>query len=297
LLQALLAEYGLTGFVPQNLFDEFDERAWSYGLSRKDLVDYLDFKLWELVEERKEKYKASTTVRILTRDLIHYKAAIANLSCLRRTRAEQQAYHTPDVHNDVLNDEDVEETSFEPVFTGPLEAWQDELKNQVGQKIWDDFLATARLRPTAELPELWVKDGFHGQWIANQYPGAIAASVGPCRICWAFGDDTGSITLKEPETPPGAREAFTVTPEGKILSDEVLESWQEKLRDTVPGSGWRIYLKHLRRESPAGEPVILSCEDTFLAEWVASKYNEVLTENLGPVELRSGERVWTLTPS
>lgn len=298
LVQTVLREFELTGIVRPELLEEFDDQASLLNVSRKDLIDYVDFKVWELTAYRQESYTANTVVRILCSDLVHYKAVITNLVVLRRRRAEMEARSSsPTIELEVeleVSDQEPQE-SLEKLTPESLEPWQTELKSKVSSQTWMTSLSKLNRCDEAGSVDLWAPDAFVGTWTVDHFADAIVASVGPCRICWESEGQSSFVSLEATQAASEeVGEAFSIDEEGRIVSDEDLESWQIPLRDAVSGPIWRMFLRHLRWHSKTDEVVYLSCEDAFLAAWIAENYISEVVKQLGPVDILNQDSVWEL---
>jgi hypothetical protein len=278
-IQTVLLEEGVSQIPDPELLKTFEDKAQRRRISQQDLVQYIDLKLWELTGLRKVPYSANTLIRILTSDLEHWRAVITNLSNQRWTHARMDPEPFEPSPNIEIEDEDLDVMAHhQPVVKSePLKPWQEHLKSQVSTGAWEQFLSLLVENEASETMELWAPEPFVGQWIIEKFSGPLTASVGPCRICWRWGGKNFIHNLKNPSAPPqeavGALKAGDESPD---CSEELMEAWRVGLRDAVPDSAWRMFLRFLRRERSAEDRVILTCDNAFLAEWIADHYSEYL---------------------
>lgn len=275
----VLLEEGVSQIPDPELLKTFEDKAQRRRISQQDLVRFIDLKLWELTDLRKVPYSANTLIKILTSDLEHWRAVITNLSNQRWTHARMEPEPFEPSPNIEIEDEDRDVTPHhKPVVeSGPLKPWQEHLKSQVSTGVWEQFLSLLVENEASETMELWAPEPFVGQWIIEEFCDPLTASVGPCRICWQWGGEYFATDLKTPSAT--SQEAVGVLKdrgESPDCSEEPMEAWRVGLRDAVPDSAWRMFLRFLRREPSAEGRVILTCEDAFLAEWIADHYSDLL---------------------
>jgi hypothetical protein len=293
-IQTVLLEEGVSQIPDPELLKTFEYKAHCRRISRQDLVRYIDLKMWELTDLRKVPYSANTLIRILTSDLEHWRAVITNLSNQRWTHARMDPEPFEPSPNIEIEDEDLDVMAHhQPVVKSePLKPWQEHLKSQVSTGAWEQFLSLLVENEASETMELWAPEPFVGQWIIEELSAPLTASVGSCRICWQWGGEYFTTDLKTPPaTSQKAVGAISVVDEIPKTIEEPMEAWRVGLRDAVPDSTWRMFLRFLRREPSTEGRVILTCEDAFLAEWIADHYSECLVSHFGRVEIRSRGKV------
>jgi hypothetical protein len=287
----VLLEEGVSQIPDPELLKNFEDKAQRKRIGQQDLVRYIDLKLWELTDLRKVPYSANTLIKILTSDLEHWRAVITNLSNQRWNHARMEPEPFEPSPALEIEDEDLDVMAYhKPVVeSGPLKPWQEHLKSQVSTGAWEQFLSLLVENEASETMELWAPEPFVGQWIIEEFSAPLTASVGPCRICWQWGGEYCATDLKTPSaTSQEAVGVLKADAESPDYSEEPMEAWRVGLRDAVPDSAWRMFLRFLRREPSAEGQVILTCEDAFLAEWIADHYSDHLESCFGrPVELKS----------
>jgi hypothetical protein len=316
ILTETIRDAGIIGSIRTRNLEEFDTRSRELDMTWPEIIDYVDFKVWEISELRGETYTASTVVSILTSDLIHHKAVTSNLEYLKRCEIRRSYREEAEKIADSGEqnfDEITVESSMSSIVESEtvvqesvdLQPWQMKLKNAVSSKAWQEFLSKLQC-PGVETKTLVIKkDSFLATWIADQYGAVLFDVLGTTVLRLESDDDQGfeiELSRPAPSEPTVTVDTPEPTPvEKPEVSEPVVAQWQQKLKAAVPGLAWRMFLSRLEASSSnpdAGRTRLMVRNEPFVAQWISDKYGKTIANTLGEVVLECSEsgKVWGLHP-
>lgn len=304
------------GSIRPRTMEEFDYQCREFGLSRNEILNYVDFKVWELSVVRQETYCANTVLRILTLDLVHHKAVTKNLEYLKRCEARRmysdqlsREYEARQLSRETEIDE---ESSPSPTSTNPvdesieLHQWQTKLKDAVSTKTWTDSLSKLSC-DSKDTTSLIVTDSFQAHWIAREYGEILYDVLGTLVLRFepvdgSIDDERFELQLlpSPPSNSPEPQElSQSVTGVRSTQEEPVLTPWQERLQAAVSGSVWRMFLKRLVELVPTNEGQLrLAVDDEFIGQYIFDRHSSAITGTLGRVVIVCSESkvTWHISP-
>jgi len=190
-----------------------------------------------------------------------------------------------------------------------LQQWQRKLKNEVSAKAWEDFLSKVTCCADEGTKTLIVTtDPFQTHWIASQYGEILNEVLGTSVLRFkpnasahsSLVEDEFEIQLCSTLTPLDETLAVPDVPLRAEISSEDIElaPWQQKLKEAVTGSVWRMFLQGLEETIPTDGRLNLSVQNEFIGQYIFDNHSPCIEKTLGHVILIANDSKvrWQISP-